>query len=435
MPNPIAFYDDNTSIQDVGRFVMAYQARQNAFVEALVNRIGMVLVTSKLWNNPLARYKKGYMDLGETIEEVFVNIARPFTYDPEEAEETWMKRVLPDVRAAFHTLNYQKFYKVTVQRNDLSKAFLSWQAVNSLVEKIVESMYTAANYDEFIVTKWMVVSNALNGFFHVEETVKPTSQDNLEEIIKAIRRQSRIMTFLKPDYNYSGVMNAAPVDDQYVWINASLDAEVDVEVLAKAFNMNMTDFIGHMEVLDSFRPDAAELDRLDELFKDNPDYVRFTEDQLAKLDDIQAIVFDQDLLMIFDNLNQADQIPNGQGLYWNYWYHQWKTFSLSPFANAYILFAGETAVTKVTVSPAQANVTQGSDMQFTAEVAGTGLYEEGIEWSVEPAGDYELASGTYINKDNGRLHVSADEDTEHQITVKASAGGKEGTATVTVLEG
>ena len=60
----------------------------------------------------------------ETIEEIFVNIAKPFQFDPEVAENTVFKREIPDVRSAFHIMNYQKYYKATIQNDQLRQAFL-----------------------------------------------------------------------------------------------------------------------------------------------------------------------------------------------------------------------------------------------------------------------------------------------------------------------
>ena len=155
--------DSLDSVRSIGNILMNYPALQNEFLNALVNRIGRVLVTSKMYDNPWNMFKRGMLEFGETIEEVFVEIAKPFEYDPETAESEVFKREIPDVRAAFHILNYQKFYKVTVQRDQLRQAFLTWDGVTDLITKIINSMYAGANYDEFLVMKYLVAVNILNG--------------------------------------------------------------------------------------------------------------------------------------------------------------------------------------------------------------------------------------------------------------------------------
>ena len=118
---PIATPDAD-SIRTIGAIIMDYPALQNEFLSALVNRIGLVIITSKMYSNPLSVLKKGVLEHGETIEEIFVNIAKPFTFNPEEAEDKQYKREIPDVRSAFHILNYKKFYKVTISDDQLRQA-------------------------------------------------------------------------------------------------------------------------------------------------------------------------------------------------------------------------------------------------------------------------------------------------------------------------
>ena len=84
-------------------------------VQNLINRIGRVYVTSKMYQNPLALFKRGYMEFGESIEEIFVGLAKPFQYDPAVAEETLFKREKPNVQSAFPVMNFQKYYKITIE--------------------------------------------------------------------------------------------------------------------------------------------------------------------------------------------------------------------------------------------------------------------------------------------------------------------------------
>jgi len=151
------------SVREIGAIIMDNPALQNEFLSALVNRIGRVMLTSKMYQNPWSMFKRGMLEYGETIEEIFVNIATPFQYDPAVAESKIFAREIPDVRSAFHIMNYQKFYKTTVQNDTLRKAFLSWQGITDLVAKIVDAMYTGANNDEFLTMKYMVAKHIING--------------------------------------------------------------------------------------------------------------------------------------------------------------------------------------------------------------------------------------------------------------------------------
>src|SRR5699024_706213 len=102
---------------------------QNEFLNALINRIARVVITSKSYDNPWNMFKKGFIEMGETVEEIFIDLIKPFQYDPAVAENELFKREKPDVKSAFHYINYQKFYKVTVERQELRKAFLTYDGV------------------------------------------------------------------------------------------------------------------------------------------------------------------------------------------------------------------------------------------------------------------------------------------------------------------
>ena len=324
---PIATADAD-SIREIGATIMDYPALQNEFLNALVNRIGRVILTSKSYQNPWAMFKKGFLEFGETIEEVFTNLAKPFQFDPAVAENEIFKREIPDVRSAFHVLNYQKFYKATVSQEQLRMAFMSWDGVTSLISSIVESMYTAANYDEFITMKYLLCKRMLSGEMYWANPKNDMSQYTGKDIVKSIRQSSDNLTFLSSKYNLAGVYNSTEKNNQYIIIPSKWMAEFDVEVLAAAFNMDKVEFMGHVVLVDSFNDlDTA---RLKELFKDDPTYTEFGEFELINLESVAAVLVDKDFFMIFDNLQNFTENYNGQGLYWNYFYHVWKTFSTSP---------------------------------------------------------------------------------------------------------
>ena len=370
---------DADSIRKIGAIIMDYPLLQNEFLSSLVNRIGRVLITSKMYDNPWAFFKKGMLEFGESVEEIFVNIAKPFQFDPAVAESNVFKREIPDVRAAFHIMNYQKYYKATISNDQLRQAFLSWQGITDLIAKIVDAMYTGANYDEFITMKYMLARHILDG--HMYPVQIPTvSAENMNTIVSQIKGVSNKFTFLSGKHNLAGVSTYTDKSDQYMLINSEFDATMDVEVLASAFNMDKAEFAGRRVLVDSF----GDLDvaRLNILFQDDPTYEEIGSDELKALDKIPAVIVDRGWFMIFDNFNNFTEQYNGEGLYWNYWYHVWKTFSVSPFANNALFVPGKPAVTSVTITPQNSTVTAGQSVQLNANVETTNFAPKSVTWSV-----------------------------------------------------
>ena len=73
-------------IPKVGEVLYGYPALANQFLTELVNRIALVRVKSATFNNAYAELKKGYLEFGETVEEVFVNICKAREFSAEKAE-------------------------------------------------------------------------------------------------------------------------------------------------------------------------------------------------------------------------------------------------------------------------------------------------------------------------------------------------------------
>lgn len=397
---------DADAIRQIGAVIMDYPNLQNEFLSALVNRIGRVLITSKMYSNPWSMFKKGLLEFGETIEEIFVNIAKPFQFDQAVAESEVFKREIPDVRAAFHIMNYQKFYKATISNDQLRQAFLSWEGITDLIAKIVDAMYTGANYDEFLTMKYLLARHILDG--HMYPVQIPTvSTENMKTIVSDIKGVSNAMEFLSTEYNLTGVATHTPKSDQYMLINSKFDAVMDVEVLASAFNMEKAEFLGKRVLVDSFG--KLDIARLAILFKDDPTYIEPTSDELTALDKIPAVIVDKDWFMIFDNYQNFTEQYNGQGLYWNYWYHVWKTFSVSPFANNALFVPGTPSVTSVTVTPATAAVTKGQSIQLNATVETTNFAPQSVTWSSDSDNVTVDASGkvTLASTASGTINITA----------------------------
>jgi hypothetical protein len=411
------------SVREIGAVIMNFEALQNEFLTALVNRIGLVLITSKSYSNPWAVLKKGQLEYGETIEDIFVNIAKPYEYDPAVAESEVFKREIPDVRATFYTLNYKKFYKATVSQDQLRQAFLSLEGVTNLITKITESLYTSANYDEFITMKYMLAKQIIDG--GIECVTVPDPETSPSKVITTIKGVSNNFEFMSNKHNRAGVENYTLKDDQYIIVNSKFDAQMSVEVLAAAFNMDKADFMGHRILVDSFGD--LDVKRLNALLGSDVGYEEISQDVLNALDKIPAILVDKDWFMIFDNMQQFTEQYNGQGLYWNYFYHIWKTFGISPFVNAAMFIPATPSVTSVTLTPSAVTLTAGQSTLITATVETENFAPKTVTYTV----DSDLAEVDVYG--NVRVDASAESGTEIVVTATSTYDEtKKGTATITI---
>lgn len=325
-------------IPKVGEVLLGYPALANQFINALVNRIAQVRVKSAQFNNAYANLKKGFLEFGETVEEVFVNITKARGFSVEKANAREFKRTLPDVKSAFHVMNYRVQYPITIQNEDLKRAFLSLSGVEDLIAKIVGAVNVAAEYDEFLLFKYLIIKGVSHG------KMFPVAVDttNFNNCATAFRGYSNQITFMSDKYNASHVKTTTPKNDQYIFMDAMFNAQYDVNVLAAAFNMEKAEFSGKLHLIDDFT--TFDNDRFTEIRADSTALEEVTADELALMANVKAILIDGEWFQIYDELSQFSETFVASGLYWNYFYNVWKTISTSPFSNAIVFVDNKASI-------------------------------------------------------------------------------------------
>lgn len=302
------------NISEVGSAVMSYQATENEFLSALVNKIAMVIVRNKTFSNPLAVLKKGGVPLGRNIEEIYTNPAKGSVFDPTGSK--LLNREIPDTKAIYHSMNRQGQYKATVSKAQLIHAFTSYSALEQLLNSIVNSIYSGDNLDEFLLMKELFASAITGGKLKTVEIGKIGDTDSAKTFVKAIKTVGQAMEFPSDQYNSyydinkekdaNPVVTWTPLSNQVLIMRNDVSVDVDVELLAKAFNVSYTDLKQRTLIVDSF----------------------------GSATNCGAILCDEAFVQVYDNLTQMESFHNGEGLYDNFIYHHWQTYSLSLFANA-----------------------------------------------------------------------------------------------------
>lgn len=413
--NATAVYQDRIpeataeNLHEVGDAILTYEAQANEFVNALVNRIGLVILNNRMATNPLAALKKGRLAVGETIEEIYIDVIKAQTYDPRAAQDTLFKRHLPNVSSVFHSVDSQLNYPLTISNEQLRKAFMSYDSLDRFIAGLVDSMYKSATLDEFIQMKQLISEWNNNGRFIIEPITAVTDAASAREAMIKIKAVSDGMTIFNNQMNYAGVWTSTPKDEQYLITTPDFNARMDVDVLAAAFHMDKAEFAGHVIVVDNIG-DLGD-------------------------DGIEAILVDKNWYQVYDYLRTFKTAYNGEGLYWNYFYHVWMVYSLSPFANAVAFGTATPTVTAVTVTPTAANVKAGGTVQITTSVTGTGDPTSKCTFALAGNTDPETVVNTMGKVILGSKETGSLGNSKNQITVTAKSvqdTSKTATCTITV---
>lgn len=303
------------NILTIGQAFATYTPLFNEFCEALLHKIGKTIINQKMFKNKLARFKTGTITTAQDVEEIFIEMAKSEgAYDPQ-GKNPLGRRDNPDVKVIYHRLNRQDYYAISLGDIDFIRVFRSEATLDSFILGIINSVYSADQYDEWVVTKNLLATykNAEGdcGYFdyEVKDLATATSKEVFaKDFVKTLRKAVQDLSFASTQYNPAGVKTWCDPKDLVLFVNKDVAVEVDVELLAKAFNTSYTDtkVVPTIIVMDDF----------------------------GSLTDTYALLVDKDFFRIYDTLTKMETQRNAQGLFTNYFYHHHQILSASTFKNA-----------------------------------------------------------------------------------------------------
>lgn len=324
-----------------GMYVTGSGDARNAFMGALINRIAQVVMFSRSYRNKLARYKKGMLEFGEVVENVWVQLVSPEGYKPvPDSPGDLFKQNVPDSKVTFHPVNCKLVYEVTTNDSELSMAFTTSSGLYDFVSRIMQRLTDSDEWDSELLERY-VLARAILDNANLVTQVPALTKENSDSIIATMKGASNAMRFMDTTYNVEGVPTHSPVESQIFFLTAEASATIDVFSLAKAYNLSYEQFLGQQDMIRSFGFNDAEKARLDTIMNATlaqgiiPNYTPFTEEELKKLNAIVGAIIDEDFFMIFDRLYRVDAAPyDSLHLSQNTFLHHWSVNSYNPFANA-----------------------------------------------------------------------------------------------------
>lgn len=321
------------NIIQVGNALSTYTVLANEFWSSLINKIGKTLIEQKLFTNKLARFKSGAVLSQQDVEEIFIEMAKAEgAYNPAGPNPLG-RREGPDVKVVYHRMNRQDVYAVSVGDLDVLRVFRSEATLDSFITGLINSIYSGAAYDEWLAMKELLCTYDGYATAQIAEDINEwaTSPEQCsKDFVKTVRKLVNDLSVAPSDlYNKAGVKTWSNPNDLVLLVHKDVIAEVDVEVLAKSFNMGKTDIQVEIVTLDEFP------------FKYGEDGEGEAEQSgmtlYPEMGRPLGILCDKDFFRVWDTLSHMEPQRNAEGLFTNYFYHVHQTLSLSPFKNAVLI--------------------------------------------------------------------------------------------------
>ena len=320
-----------TSSQVYGQSLLALPSdMRNKFIQSLVNRIAYTKFVMDYFENPLQELAGDDLPLGAIGQEIYVNPAKGRVYNIDDFAGL-LAKYESDVKAEYTEINFDVQYPVTIIRKELEKAFVSWGDFESFLMGISTSLYNGAYIDDYKYTK-KLISNAYRnnavqmGTFSFSDPTAPTETE-LKNFTKKLREV--FLNFKSPSSSYNAwskvggygkaIVSWSKPEDVVVFISNKLASELDVEVLANAFNMDKTELMGKVYYIDSF-------DIIDDEGQTQFDG-----------SNIYALICDKRWFKIRTKDMFMDEFYNANNRSWQQYLNVIKAFNYSLFANAYML--------------------------------------------------------------------------------------------------
>lgn len=273
---------------------------QNEFLGTVVEKIGRQDYSSKAYLNPLARFKKGFISNANEIEEIYVARVQGTTQDFEGTDT--LKRVKPNITTQYHKQNYGKCYTATVTDAQVRRGFTTEGGVRKIADEILSQLQTGYEYDEYIAMRDNFC-DLIEGTPCKRTITAITNQTTAKDFVKKVKKDVAKMQFRNTEF--ATVERNCKPSDLVLVLRTGLLAEIDVELLATAFNVDKTQL----------------------------DTMVIEVDDFPENENVQAMLLEQNALMVFDTLYNIETQRNAKGMFTNYHLNVEKIISTSNMYN------------------------------------------------------------------------------------------------------
>lgn len=248
-----------SGIEVISAPLLQYPNLMNEFINVLVQKIAYSQLETKMFNNPLRILEGDRIPLGTIGEEIYINPAEGRDYDINDFAGL-LRKYDTDVKVQYNVINLDEQYPVTIIRQELKKAFMSWGALESFISNITTSLYNGAYIRQYNVTKSLVSNAYRSNAVQIQKVSAPNTKELAEDFI--IKARQLYLDFQTPSTKYNAwykvggygreIITWSNPDDIVFLIRNDILPYIDVKVLASSFNIDSSKLLGRIISVNDF---------------------------------------------------------------------------------------------------------------------------------------------------------------------------------------
>ena len=255
----VPIVDSNTDIGSFGTPILNNTPVMNEFMSMLVNRIVYTQFMTKYFNNPLQVLEGDRIPLGYAGQEIYINPAKGRQYNVNDFAGL-LQKYEADVKVQYTSVNTDLQYPVTVSRHKLKQAFVSWDTLDQFISELSNSLYNGAYIDEYQFSKGLVASAFKSNQAQYIKLTSPTTEQTGKAFVKKLRETFLNMKTPSSSFNAWAkvggygreIITWSNPEDIVFLIRNDVLSNVDVDVLASAFNIGKAELMGNIIPVDNF---------------------------------------------------------------------------------------------------------------------------------------------------------------------------------------
>lgn len=345
------------NIMDVGKAVLnAPTAIRNEFMTNLYNKVGLSLIDSPVIENEFAFLKKGVLEYGQMIEDLYVGLAQAEPYitgmhEGDQYPDPFAIKKLPHYSAFYSTI-LSRQYTVTRHLTDLKKAFYSGGGVEQFVAAMMNALVSAENYDDMRATIGLIARQVeeaqtaenFKGNVHLITDYNTlygkaitadncfTDQGFLKYFTNQLKKYSKRLRHLRTDFNIAGVQQILPQSKQRIMMLEDISTDFETELLAWAYNQGHLQ-IGGVDEIDSWYSIGADHANPPTVTPEDINIKATFTNAVGGSTQCAAVIYDPDMVKVYNKERVASDQANAKGNYWNMFMSLEDILACSPYKN------------------------------------------------------------------------------------------------------